>query len=612
MHNLIKLFACLLIFTFTISTYSVNANENESVKVIQVGTSGGIPAIQASVENASDVGTYSIVITNPKTNTTFSQTLNNSGKPTTFAITNFTENGTYPYTLQINGIDLLEGGVNLVSAKRTPTFAVQLSGTDLTIDVTGGHDFVGQTISFTSGEYSNTLTLDGESMQKAFANAKGLSNKMTFSSEVGTLVTVDVKIIGTTPGTNNSPSTNTQKPNQGNVSSNTGTQGTTNTNPNTGTSSGTTSTKPSTNQQTGGTAIKGESSGSSQSSNKPVVPGNKQRKITISLNQKTFKLEETLVAKVDVIDTEYAGKSVSLRLGADSNSQTTLVALDNSGKGSATFKISIPQPSSKIISATTYTISGSLLESASVKYGISNEVGGQATDVESAEGKDVPYAEYVSLDLTNLENQKATLAWYKAKNISKYVTKLKVINTTTHDEHAYSVFMPDGDSKIDMNLVYDGPGIYSWELYSGGKLVAKAPYSTAIGVDEATAVSQNGLPVLQALPNKDVYMSNLDGIDPNAVNGATIGEPIGGVTADDISDQVYEEPFAQEQNSSSGKLIIIIIVILVVLIAVVGFILYRKRNQTEEDEEDEEFVKYNPDEEEENRSEDSDEFEEVK
>lgn len=610
MHNLIKLFACLLIFTFTISTYSVNANENESVKVIQVGTSGGIPAIQASVENASDVGTYSIVITNPKTNTTFSQTLNNSGKPTTFAITNFTENGTYPYTLQINGIDLLEGGVNLVSAKRTPTFAVQLSGTDLTIDVTGGHDFVGQTISFTSGEYSNTLTLDGESMQKAFANAKGLSNKMTFSSEVGTLVTVDVKIIGTTPGTtntnqnNNSTNTGTTN-NQGN----TGTQGTTNTNQQTG---GTSSSTPNTNQQTGGTAIKAPSTGSSQSSTQPVVSGNKQRKITISLNQKTFKLEETLVAKVDVIDTEYAGKSVSLRLGADSNSQTTLVALDNSGKGSATFKISIPQPSSKIISATTYTISGSLLESASVKYGISNEVGGQTTDVESAEGKDVPYAEYVSLDLTNLENQKTTLAWYKAKNISKYVTKLKVINTTTHDEHAYSVFMPDGDSKIDMNLVYDGPGIYSWELYSGGKLVAKAPYSTAIGIDEATAVSQNGLPVLQALPNKDVYMSNLDGIDPNAVNGATIGEPIGGVTADDISDQVYEEPFAQEQNSSSGKLIIIIIVILVVLIAVVGFILYRKRNQTEEDEEDEEFVKYNPDEEEENRSEDSDEFEEVK
>ena len=312
-----------------------------------------------------------------------------------------------------------------------------------------------------------------------------------------------------------------------------------------------------------------------------------------------------------MIDTEYAGKSISLRLGADSNSQTTLVALDNSGKGSATFKISIPQPSSKVISATTYTIAGSLLDSASVKYSISNEVEGQEADVESSKDKDMPHAEYVSLDLTNLENQKATLAWYKAKFISKYVTKLKVINTTTHDEHTYSVFMPDGDSKIDMNLVYDGPGIYTWELYSGGKLIAQAPYSTAIGVEGATAVSQNGLPVLKALANKDVYMSNLDGVDPNAVSGATIGEPIGQVTADDITGQVYDEPFAQQEESSSSKFIIIIIIIFVVLIAVIGFILYKKKQNSEDEEDDEEFVKYNPDEEAENRSEDSDEFEEA-
>jgi len=596
----LKYLVALIVIIFIQGTYLPFVNEagaeGEAVKVLQVGTSGGIPAIQASVQNASDTGTYSLVITNPKTNTTFSQNLNSNGKATTFAITNFTENGTYPYTLQVNGIELLEGGVNLVSSKRTPTFAVQASGNDLTIDVTGGVDYVGQTIHFTSGSYSNSVVLSSESMQEAFEGVTGLESTMTFSGETGKLITVDIKKIGATAPAK--PQANT----------NAGTDTKPSTSNNTTTSKPATSSGSNSGTVSSPTKVTGNSSVTTNTNTSSTV----EKKITISLNQKTFKLEETLVATVNVVNTDYANKALSLRFGADSNSSTSLISLDENGKGSEQFKISIPQPSSKTISATTYTISGSLLDSTSVSYAISNEVAGQAVDADKSSTGELPYAEYVSLDLTNLEKQKATLAWYDARHIHKYVTKLKVINTTTQDEHTYTVFMPDGDSKIDMNLVYDGPGIYTWELHSGGKLIAQAPYSVAIAVDGAQAVSQNGLPVLKALGNKELYTTHLDGIDPDAVNGAVIGEELGAVTADDVSGQSFEEPFNPEEEQSSSKLIIIIIIILVVIIlGVVGLMIYRKRQQEEEEGQQSGFAKYNADEHEENPSKDSDELEEV-
>lgn len=257
--------ALLLVYAVLnlISVAYAEEKPKETVKVSQVGTSGGIPAIRASVQGASDTGTYSIVITNPKTSTTFSQTLNSNGKEVTFAITNFTENGTYPYTLQVNGLELLEGGINLTSTKRTPTFVAQLSGTDLTIDITGGVDYTGQTIFFKSGSYSNSLVLSGDAMQRAFADAKGLDNKITFSTEKGNLVTVDVKKVG---GKDNGAVT----PNTGGETlppSHTGNTGNTGGNSNGGTVQG----KPNLNTQN---------------------PANQntasKKQMTVSLNQKSF------------------------------------------------------------------------------------------------------------------------------------------------------------------------------------------------------------------------------------------------------------------------------------------------------------------------------------
>ena len=612
-----RILSAIATLAFIIAGFSTGVQaEGETVKVLQVGTSGGIPAIQASVENASDTGTYSLVITNPKTNTTFSQTLNNQGKSTTFAVTNFTENGTYPYTLQVNGITLLEGGVNLVSAKRTPSFAVQLNGTDLTVDVTGGDDYIGQTISFTSGSYSNSIVLGEPQMQEAFEDATGLGDKMTFSSETGTLVTVSVKNIGgSSASTTTAPATQTPAPTQTPDNGGSGSTDTTTT----------TTPAPSTSQ----VRTTNNSSGDTSS----------QKRITIKLNQNSFKLEDTLVATIDITDTEYAGKSISLRFGADSNSSTKLVSLDKSGKASATFKIGIPQPSSKTITATTYSIAGSLLDTNSITYGITNEVagsagdgavtattgsrstGGSSSDADSNfEDGEVPSAEYVSLDLTSLDQKKAVLAWYKADNISKYVTKVKVINTTTHDQHEYTVFMPDGDGKIDMNLIYDGPGIYTWELHSGGKLIAQAPYSTALGIDNPEPVSQNGLPVLKALANKDVYLTELDGVDPNAVNGASIGEEIG-ATADDVSGQTFDEPFNPEQQSEGQSKTLLLIAGIAVLVGGVagGLLLYRRKKEQQSQVEEEEYEEYEDDEDddlededEENSPQESDEFEEVK
>lgn len=604
-----KILSAIIALAFIIAGLSTGIHnvkaEGETVKVLQVGTSGGIPAIQASVQNAEDAGTYSIVITNPKTNTTFSQTLSNQGKETTFAVTNFTENGTYPYTLQVNGITLVEGGVNLTSAKRTPTFAVQLNGTDLTLDITGGDDYTGQTITFTSGSYSNSIVLGEPSMQEAFEDAVGLGDNMTFASETGTLVTVSVKKVGGNTSSSSGGGTVTPTPNPNQTP---------------------TPTPPSNNQSKPSTSGGGTVTTTNSSTNNT----SSKKSIAIKLNQKTFKLEETLVATIDVTDTDYAGKSVSLRFGADSNSSTKLISIDKAGKGSATFKIGIPQPSSKTITATTYSIAGNLLDSSSVTYGISNEVVGSAGDgatsgsgsngvSEEYESGDVPSAEYVSLDLTSLDTKKATLAWYKANNINKYVTKLKVINTTTHDQHEYTVFMPNGDGKIDMNLVYDGPGIYTWELHSGGKLIAQAPYSTALGIDNPEPVSQNGLPILKALPNKDVYLTELDGVDPNAVNGSVIGEEIG-VTADDVSGQTFDEPFNQPVEEEKSNLLLIIIVILVLIVlGVVGYLWYRRRQEQEYSDEEEDLEEYEEDEEEDlenkkdkNQSKESDEFEEVK
>ncbi|MFF2798142.1 hypothetical protein, partial [Lysinibacillus xylanilyticus] len=166
-------------------------------------------------------------------------------------------------------------------------------------------------------------------------------------------------------------------------------------------------------------------------------------------------------------------------------------------------------------------------------------------------------------------------------------------------------------SKIDMNLVYDGPGVYTWELYAGGKLVAQAPYSTPLGVD-GTPLSQNGLPVLTTLANKDAYMSNLDGVDPNAANGANIGEEIGGVPADDVSAQNLEEPLNPDQQQNKKKLYMIWGLVVFLLVVFAGlFIVYKRKQRMDDEEEESGFVQYKRPDEEESASGDSSKFEEV-
>lgn len=587
-YNIIAKFAVLILLVQTIFSFNIAQAETTpevTVKVEQVGTSGGIPAIKAALQNAGETGTYSLVITNPKTGSTYSQVLNRNGKATTFAITNFTENGTYSYSLQVNGLELLTGGVNLVSATRTPSFAVQLNGTDLTVDISGGNDYVGQTIFFRSGGYSNSLTLEKESMQVAFENVKDLEGKMTFSSEKGDLTTVDVVKSGGGSTKPNNPGTSAGNSNNTNNNNNT-------------------VNKPAT--QVPATGVNTNTNAGTTNSLSP------QKNVKIALNQQVFKLEQTIVATVEVVNTDYAAKSVSVRLGADAESSVALVYLDKNGKGSSTFKFKVPQPSSKTISATVYSISGSLLQSASTTYGVEGEVAGTELKEDGDFSQDNPYAEYVSLDLTVLESQTARLAWYGARNISKFETRLKVINNTNNEERSYSVFMPDGDSSINLKLAYDGPGIYTWELYAGGKKIAQAPYSTPLGIDTAQAVSQDGLPVLKTLPNKDVYLANLDGIDPDAVNGAIIGEPLEGVVADDVSENYWnvEQPVQPEEGGKKG-LLLIIAGVLLLIIGVVLFLLIKRKRETEDPETTKKFEEYKEDHDDENSSDDPSRFEEV-
>ena len=175
------------------------------------------------------------------------------------------------------------------------------------------------------------------------------------------------------------------------------------------------------------------------------------------------------------------------------------------------------------------------------------------------------------------------MSWYGARNLMKYSTRIKVINTTTGESHAYLVYMPDGDSKISMNLIYDGPGIYVWELISGGRIVAKAPYSTPLGIDTAEAVSQDGLPVLRPLANKDLALTYLEGIDPNGVGASDLGEEITDtpVLADDVSDYEFVDPYAEDANKGKGKTLIIIGVIglLIVFIGLAVFFFIKKRRE---------------------------------
>lgn len=626
-----------MILTLIISPFGnlANANEaKETVVVEQVGTSGGIPAIKAQVKNAAGMGTYTLALTSPNNGSAHSQILNNTGKATTYVPNNFDGNGTYKYTLYANGLSVAEGGVNLVSSKKTPKFVVVSNGTDITIDIKQAEDYVSQIISFKSGEYSGRLEVTGASMQRAFENAKSLGPTMTFTGPVGDLVTVDVQkgeVTGggnkptpptVTPPTNNTGSNDknpTPSPNNSgnnnNVNNNGGNNSSSgvsnNTNDGNNNSGGNTNTSNGGgNANTGGNGNSEEDTtggnvdtGGSQSNNQQNVNGrgevwaisdadNITKNIKLTLNKGNFRTEHTMVAKAELFHKDYAGKSVTIRLDADRESTTSLITLDPNGKGTATFKIPVPQPSSKKLTAAAYSISGSLLDQVSVNYTIENEVDGKGGQTDD----DTARISYMALDLTTLDKRKAVLSWYGAKNIHKYDTRLRVINNTTKDEHIYSVFIPDGESKINMNLVYDGPGIYTWELYVDGKVLIQSPYSTPVEVD-GTPTSQNGLPVLKTYPNKNLQTAYTDGVDPNAVGGSTIGDELGAeVVADDFTQIDNQANQEMQEESSKGKTLIIILVVMVLLVGgVVAFFVMKRKN--EDDDNGTGFKKYEGDDE---------------
>lgn len=575
MKKLILLIFSLTVVFATFSNYA-KAETSEKIEIRQVGTSGGVPAIQAKLHNGSTVGTYQLVIKNDKTGTTFAQTLI-TGKQVIFAISNFTHSGTYSYVLQNNGVEVLKGGVNLTSAKRTPEFKAHQKGSDLSIKLANATDYSGQRMFFNSGSYSNSFTVSDAKMEAKFSNVSGTAKTITFSDSKGKLVRVNLtKSKGESSNNSNNnndkdddnESTNTQKPNNNKPSGN--------------------NDKPSSNDNGGSTSKpskpdSGNSNVAGQEEENTTTVGTKKNSISLTLNKLTFELEEYIVAKVTVTNTKYAGQPVTVRLGADASSTTALVDLNQKGVGKATFKITVPQPSSNQIVATSYSMSGKKLSATSESYSIIDEVEGVKPDKLKPGSGDSPYAEYVALDLRKLESETAILSWYDARNISKFKTRLTVTNETTGVSHSYEVFIIDGDSKIKLKLAFDGPGIYTWKLKAGNKLVAKAPFGTPLAVD-GTPVSNNGLPVIKTLANKDSYDSNLDGI--GEVGASDLGEEVGGEVADDLTTQDAQTDL-QAQNIKADKknnMFLYLGIIIFALAIIVFILLMRKKRKSKNDE----------------------------
>lgn len=595
-----KIFAILSAIVISISSITMvaSAESKERVEIKQIGTSGGVPAIKAKLVNGQKVGTYQLVIKNTKTDSTYSQTLINN-KEIIFAITNFSDSGTYTYSLQNNGVEVLKGGVNLTSAKRTPTFKASQKGSVLTINASNAADFSGQRIFFKSGSYSNSFSIDNSTTAAKFNNVKGTNKVITFSDTKGKLVTVNLsKVAGDAekPSTNsNNNSNNTNKPSTGGNSK---------------PSNDNNNSKP--NNDSGSGVVAGDEEENTTGSGDNSFVGEeveyttetKTNSIKLTLNKVNYELEDYIVAKVSVTNTKYAGQTITVRLGADSSSTVALLDLNEKGKGNSTFKVTVPQPSSGNIVATTYSMSGSKLSATSESYSINGEVEGTKPDKKKKPSGDSPYAEYIALDLRNLEKEQALLSWYDARNIYKFKTRLEVKNETTGTSHKYEVFITDGDSRMKLKLAFDGPGIYTWTLTSGDKLVAKAPFGTPLAVD-GSAVSQNGLPVIRTLGNKDAYDSNLDG--KTEVGAYDLGEEVG-ATADDLTeqDQQTATDSSLRESEKNNNLYLYLAILFIGLAIIIVLILIRRRKRNNANDEDRNrFIEYQEDYEEDQSEEDT-------
>jgi hypothetical protein len=547
---------------FNISVSGDNT-PNTSVVLTQTGVNSGIPVIQASINNGLPDGTYVLVLTNQKTQASFSQVLPNDGKSVSFVPTVFSESGPYSYLLQLNGNAVSNGAIQLDSTKKALAVLATLTGSTLTLNITNGDDYINRPIQIQSGSYSDTFTLAGANMIKAFTNVSGTGSKLSLSTSAGSIIEVPVNIsIDSVPGTQTSDQLN------------------------------------------------------QASSQDPVRDANK---ITISLDKDKYNANDVMTAKVSVSESHYASRSVTLKLSADESSVIKMMTLDRTGYAEAIVKLNVPLNSSNKVNAVLYAINGDTINSESASYSLEGQVASTIgttssnavavanntssyaasqpiaketgkSDYVKTDGQfsdNTPSVDYVAVDLTTLESKKVTIAWYRANHVQLYTTKLIVTNTTTHDQHSYNVRIPNGDGKAKLDLLYDGSGVYTWILISGGKTIAQAPYSVAIGLNKAGVLSQGGLPVILPAVNVPFDQPQAIGSRPDEINGANLGDVVG-VTTELVnqneqrqtkSDQSMKspKPITASQKTSKNLLVIGWSVAVTLVLGALTFVVLRRR-----------------------------------
>lgn len=689
MKNIGRLLALFLIGLF-ISPFAVFAGSDEKITVVQVGMSSGKPAIEVDFTTTETVGTYSLVITNPETGQSFSRELKKNAK-NTFAVTNFTTNGTYGYALQVNNIKLMSGGVNLTVLLKTPDFKAQYKGTTLTLDVSNAKDYIDKTLTLNSGTFKGSFGVPTEGFTRTFVMAKGVGETALITSEYGDMVTIPVTIIeeeeedfgqpddspvvpggndeeedkeeepkpdgdggtsltpdgdggngGTTvtPGggggnnnngggnsnnnndddndnnvggnnnNNNGGSSNTGgNNNNGGGSSNTGGNsnnggsGSSNTgggNSNNGGNGGSTSTGGNNNNGTdswgnpvtGGSnnagAIPNNNGGATNTNGGSSTGGTIQtnpNKLTLTLDKTEYSMSDSIIASVEALIPGLAGQSVVVNIASGDSSAYKMIDLDKDGKGTFRATLNMAKEPTGVVNAGVFDIAGNLVVSATQEYGVKDgmlgSVGNAGTSTGEEEEDPEPIIEYAAVDLLGIEKGDVILSVYGAEHLAKYTTRLTIKNETAGETRSYVVFVPDGDSRINMKAIYDGAGLYTWQLHSGGILLAKASFATPIDVADPGEVSQDGLPILNTAINKSLTQTNLEGQNPNGVEQQDVGEQIAPpeVVADDMTDVVLNEPFVEEKDN---KMLYIIIGASVLLLFLIIFLIIRKRKKAAE------------------------------
>lgn len=563
--------ATVLTNTFNVSVKGANSPDTK-VDIKQVGTQNGMPTIQAAVKSGIDNGTYSLTLSNPITDTTFSKTLPNSGTEVIFVPTNYTQEGNYNYVLKLNGNVVTSGYIQLKLTKNEPKILAEVEGSILTLTINNATDYIGQQIQLESGSYKSSFVVSAADDVKAFTNVSGLGTTVQFFSDGKPVTSASVSSAVSTGGNVNTPP-----------------------------------------------AV--DNSGSSSSG--PSTPLKEDHTISMKLDKTTYDENDVITANISVSETNQYSRSVTLRVAADSSSVIKVLTLDSQGKGEVSVKLNVPLNSSRAVYATLYAINGDTINSTTVPYNIKGQTGGGTSGTTSGgssnastpssgnydsqitkapipkeTGKpdytknngqfdeNIPSVDYVAVDLSNLENKKGTLAWYRANHVQLYTTTLIVTNNTTHDQHSYKVWMPNGDGKVNLDLVYDGPGIYTWTLTSGGKIIAQAPYSTTLGTDRAGVLSQDGLPVVIPPINVPFDEPQAPGSRPGEVNGANLGTEIGAVV-DTADQQVAQKPESNQlsaKDNSSGKkaktiIILSIFTVLLIAIGIATFIVLRREKR---------------------------------